>query len=256
MFISGVGNGFKITAPADATRRVLVLHVGGWKSGGTLRVHLSDRSSADYVDTTAPVTGQYNRNYTLTYQASGPKQTLEVTWTMATGEGNVTLSGAALAAALNNSSGPPAVVKLEWDPPARGPGSSDLLSYRIYRSTDSKNFSATPIAEIPVSSGSTYSDTDVRRGQTFYYRVTTVSRAGLESEPTNLVQTATPVDPCSTAPLVVTGLKWPASRTASGSLSWDSATRSVVSVSYTWGMGLAQSALFTDDRGCTFLAQN
>ena len=230
--------------------------MGGWKSGGTLRAHLSDRSAADYVDTTALANVQYSRNYILTYQAGGPKQTLEVTWTMATGDGNVSLSAAALAGSLNTPSGPPAVVKLEWDPPVRRPGSSEAVSYRIYRSTDSKYFSGTPIAEIPISSGSTYTDTNVRRGQTFYYQVKAVSRTGLESAPTNIVQTATPVDPCTSAPLVVTGLKWPASRTASGSLSWDSATRSVVSVSYTWGMGLAQSALFTDDRGCTFLAQH
>jgi hypothetical protein len=256
VLISGVGNGFVLSAPADATRRTLVLHVGGWKSGGTLRAHLSDKSVADYVDTTAAETGQYNRNYTLTYQAARPRQTLEVTWTMASGDGHVTLSGVALSAAQNDAAGPPAVVKLEWDPPARGFGSSDVLSYRIYRSTDSKNFPGPPIAEIPLLSGASYSDTNVRRGQTFYYQVRTVSRSGVESAPTNIVQTAAPVDACAAAPLLISGLKWPESRSSSRSFSWDSSTRTVVSVSYSWPIGLLQSALFTDDRGCTFLAKN
>ena len=174
---------------------------------------------------------------------------------MSAGAGNVSLSGAALSGGPNNTAGPSAIVKLEWDPPERVPGAPDAVSYRIYRSTDPNNFSRTPIAEIPISSGSTYSDTDVRSGQTFYYQVTTVARGGAESTPTNIVQTASAVDPCDDAPLVITGLKWPATRTASESLSWDSATRNVVSVSYSWPNGLIQSALFTDDRGCTFLAK-
>ena len=50
--LEGVGNGFTFTAPADATLRTLIVHVGGWHSGGTLIAHLSDGSAADYTDTT------------------------------------------------------------------------------------------------------------------------------------------------------------------------------------------------------------
>jgi hypothetical protein len=90
------GQGFSFTAPADTTRRTLVVHVGGWISGGTLTAHLSDGSAADYVDTTATSSGQYDRNYTLTYNAAAAGATLTVTWRFVSGGGNVTLNGAAL----------------------------------------------------------------------------------------------------------------------------------------------------------------
>ena len=36
VYISGIGNGFSITAPADTTQRTLTVYVGGWSSGGQL----------------------------------------------------------------------------------------------------------------------------------------------------------------------------------------------------------------------------
>ena len=96
LYIGGLGNGFSFTAPADTTVRTLTVHVGGWNSGGMLTAHLSDGSFADFTDVTANTSGQYDRNYTLTYSAVGAGQTLTVTWIMASGTGNVTLSGAAL----------------------------------------------------------------------------------------------------------------------------------------------------------------
>ena len=98
LYVAGTGKGFSLMAPADPTLRTLTVHVGGWKSGGTLTAHLSDGSSVDFVDTSATAPGQYDRNYTFTYTASSAGQTLKVTWVMATGSpGNVTLNGAALA---------------------------------------------------------------------------------------------------------------------------------------------------------------
>jgi hypothetical protein len=96
VYISGTGNGFSISVPADTATRTFVLHVGGWDSGGTLTAHLSDGSATDFVNTTAAASGQYDRNYTLTYQAGAAGQQLTVTWKMASGAGNVTLNGAAL----------------------------------------------------------------------------------------------------------------------------------------------------------------
>ena len=34
VYISGIGNGFSFTAPADVTTRTLTVHVGAWNSGG------------------------------------------------------------------------------------------------------------------------------------------------------------------------------------------------------------------------------
>ena len=89
-------NGFTFTAPADLTMRTLTVYVGGNNSGGTLVAHLSDASAPDFVDTTATNTSGYDRNYTLTYSAASALQSLTITWTMTSGAGNVTLSGAAV----------------------------------------------------------------------------------------------------------------------------------------------------------------
>ena len=102
LYLSGVNNGFSFTAPADANMRTLKVHAGGYYSGGTLTAHLSDGSAPDYSDTTAMVNGQYDRNYTLSYRATAPGQTLTVAWKMTSGStGNVTLDGVALAVPNN-----------------------------------------------------------------------------------------------------------------------------------------------------------
>jgi hypothetical protein len=95
-YINNVGQGFSFTAPASSASRTLVVHVGGYNSGGTLTAHLSDGSAADFVDVTSAASGQYDRNYTLVYHAGATGQTLTVTWKMTSGSGNVTLNGSAL----------------------------------------------------------------------------------------------------------------------------------------------------------------
>jgi len=102
IYIVGAGQGFSFTAPADTTARTLAAHVGGWNSGGTLTAHLSDGSAPDFVDVTTAATGQYDRNYTLSYQAGSAGQTLTVSWVMSSGlsYGNVTLNAAALTGAI------------------------------------------------------------------------------------------------------------------------------------------------------------
>jgi hypothetical protein len=95
--ITATGAGFSFTAPADQTSRRLIVHVGGTNSGGTLSAHLSDATAADYVNVSSTAGGRYDRNYTITYNAAGAGQTLTVTWTRSSGNGRVTLSGAALA---------------------------------------------------------------------------------------------------------------------------------------------------------------
>ena len=104
-YIGGVGNGFSLIAPADATTRTLILHVGGWNSGGTLTAYLSDGSAPGFTDTIASTGGQYDRNYTLTYNAAGPNQTLTVSWVMASGSGSVHISGAALSGGSSEPTG-------------------------------------------------------------------------------------------------------------------------------------------------------
>jgi len=96
-YIAGVGNGFQISAPADTTTRTLLVYVGGWNSGGRLVAHLSDGSTADFVNTAFSATGQYDVVFTLTYRAAAAGQQLVVQWTQASGTtGNVTVQAAAL----------------------------------------------------------------------------------------------------------------------------------------------------------------
>jgi len=96
LFMSFVGNGFSFTAPADGNIRKLTVHVGGWMGGGTFTAHLSDGSAPDFTDTTSPAYGQFDRNYTVIYNAASPGQTLKITWVDSSGGGNVTLNAAAL----------------------------------------------------------------------------------------------------------------------------------------------------------------
>ncbi len=56
-YINGAGNGFSFTAPADTSTRTLMVHVGGWNSGGTLTAHLSDSSATDFT----AITRQHQR---------------------------------------------------------------------------------------------------------------------------------------------------------------------------------------------------
>ncbi|HSW25479.1 MAG TPA: galactose oxidase-like domain-containing protein, partial [Burkholderiaceae bacterium] len=99
VYIDGVGNGYSITVPASTTSRTVTMLVGGWNSGGTLRAHLGDGSSADYVDTTAAASGSYYRTYTITYAAASTT-TLTLSWTQSAGpsNANVTLKAVALSA--------------------------------------------------------------------------------------------------------------------------------------------------------------
>ncbi len=96
VFLWGVGNGYALVVPADQNKRTLTVHVGGWNSAGQLQATLSDGSVVPYSDTTTVATGSYYRDYTVTYQAASANQTLQVTWTMTGGTGNLTLSSAAL----------------------------------------------------------------------------------------------------------------------------------------------------------------
>ena len=175
-FIAGIGNGFSITAPADTTQRTLTVYVGGWNSGGRLVAHLSDGSAVDFTDTTATASGQYDRTYTLAYAAASANQTLTVTWAVASGTGNVTLDGAALAGPVQAPAAPATLsamagntqVALTWT------ASTGATSYNIYRATASG-------AEVSYKTGVTgtsYTDSGLTNGTTYYYQVTVVNSGG------------------------------------------------------------------------------
>jgi hypothetical protein len=100
VYIDGVGNGFQITAPADTTQRTLTVYVDACGAQGKVTAHLSDASSADYVDsslnsTTTTLQGAYR----LVYQAAGSGRTLTVSYTNIKSNGacnNIALEAATL----------------------------------------------------------------------------------------------------------------------------------------------------------------
>lgn len=63
---------------------------------------------------------------------------------------------------------------------------------------------------------------------------------------TNTFGTAPPVDPCIADPLKITGVKWPTAQTGTRSLTWNSGTKKVKDLLFTWPGTLT----VTDDRNC------
>jgi uncharacterized protein YjdB len=100
-FVSGIGNGFSITVPADTTSQTLMLYCGVYAGQGTLTAHLSDSSSPDYKDESISGFGiAVDANYAINFKAGSPNQTLTITWKLNSFGGNVTLHGAALVSAI------------------------------------------------------------------------------------------------------------------------------------------------------------
>jgi hypothetical protein len=102
VYLPGANNGFRLTLPADTTKRTLKLYVGVWAAQGKLEASLSDGSATAFTDTTViNQTATSNAVYTLTYQAGAAGQTLTVNWTaqaVFNAYGNVTLQAATVAA--------------------------------------------------------------------------------------------------------------------------------------------------------------
>ncbi len=94
---SGTGNGFSFTVPASTQPQALTVYLGGYDSSGTLTAAISGAGSIPYSDTglSGPGTSYYGA-YTLTFSAAAAGQTMTITWKETSGNGNVTLYGAAL----------------------------------------------------------------------------------------------------------------------------------------------------------------
>jgi hypothetical protein len=99
LYLTGLNQGFRLTAAADKTVRTLKVYVGIWRAQGKLVAHLSDGSAVDFVDTSLTNSSGVTTLgvYTLTYQAASAGQTLTVTFTnQTTTSGNATLQAATL----------------------------------------------------------------------------------------------------------------------------------------------------------------
>lgn len=88
--VSGAGNGFHLSVPADTTPKTLVLYVGANNAQGQLTASLSDNSAASFVDSSLN-SGQGNDlsgTYRIDFRAGQPGQALNIDYVLLTDEGN------------------------------------------------------------------------------------------------------------------------------------------------------------------------
>ncbi len=97
LYIPGAGSGYKFTAPADTTTRVLRVYLGAYQSDATVTATLSDGSASSYTSTALQTpNAAANAYYDFTYAAGSSGQTLTVQCLGDSDAGNVTIQAAAL----------------------------------------------------------------------------------------------------------------------------------------------------------------
>jgi fibronectin type 3 domain-containing protein len=79
-------------------------------------------------------------------------------------------------------------IHLAWLPPAKS--RKPVAGYNIYRSSDGGD-SYSKLNTLPIPR-SEYDDASVRRGTTYFYRVKSVGKKGVESGPSNEIRMAVP----------------------------------------------------------------
>jgi hypothetical protein len=124
--------------------------------------------------------------------AAGGKCTIGVTFTP-----SVAAAEAATLSITDNALGSPQTVNLT------GTGRSDVIlswgaspssgieGYNVYRGTTSGGESSTPLNSTPIN-GTSYVDTNVTAGMTYYYVVTSVGSNGAQSAPSNETEAFVP----------------------------------------------------------------
>lgn len=104
IYVTGAGNGFQITLPADTASRTATIYAGVYKANAIVTATLSDSSAPAYVNTALlNSSNSSSAAFTLTYQAGSAGQTLTVTVVEASPaidpSGNVTVQSVTLQAA-------------------------------------------------------------------------------------------------------------------------------------------------------------
>ncbi|MHA1146919.1 MAG: hypothetical protein ACTSR8_01605 [Promethearchaeota archaeon] len=86
------------------------------------------------------------------------------------------------------------VVEIKWDDPL---GIDEKTIYKIYKSTDPdfKINNNLLLAEIKANEKTTYEDTDIKAGTTYYYKIVAVDRVGHESEVSDALKVEVPLNP-------------------------------------------------------------
>lgn len=86
LYVQGTSNGYTFTAPANTSKRTLVLYVGEYRGTGTLVAHLSDGSLADVTTNDTNDNGLRISKFTIEYRAT-QTGTLTVTWKLTNDNG-------------------------------------------------------------------------------------------------------------------------------------------------------------------------
>lgn len=86
---SGIGNGFSIDVNANNDTDTVNVYVSGYNVGAALAVHLSNNSSADYLNVVENTSGQWNLYYSIIYNAKQDNQKLNISWYQTNGNGYV-----------------------------------------------------------------------------------------------------------------------------------------------------------------------
>ena len=178
IYITSIGSGFTLSAPADTTTRTLTLYVGGWNSTGKLTARLSDSSAWDVTGTELGGSNFYDTVQTITYHAASAGQRVIVQWAQVGGIGRVTLQGAALAggglsppgvpANVSASDGTSTSVNVTWT------AVTGATSYTVYRSTSA----GTQGSALGSPTAPSFVDTTMTPGLVYYYGVTATNGGG------------------------------------------------------------------------------
>ncbi|MEE9571907.1 MAG: hypothetical protein V3W20_02535 [Candidatus Neomarinimicrobiota bacterium] len=105
IWIAGVGNGFRISVPANTKRQFINLYLGAWEARGKLTASLSDNSAPVVISFFEKQGTDYSNNnvrqYTLEFLSSSDNETLTIDWIVeefydADGWGNITLRAVTL----------------------------------------------------------------------------------------------------------------------------------------------------------------
>lgn len=176
------GSGFRWTAPADPSTRIMKIYCGAWQCDVRLTAHLSDGSAPDYVYTFVGTTNGLGKTYTLMYRAATSGQTLNVSIEnvrqhYGRDDNNVAL------AAITLAEGPPlptglsatptsvSQVNLSWTDPA-----TSETGFRVHWSTNQTAHNG-DYMELPANTTSC-GVTSLKPGTLYYFKLKAVNDDG------------------------------------------------------------------------------
>ncbi len=202
-------------------------------NGSALLGYWLYRSTASGAETLLGMLGTVN-SYTDTGLTNGTTYYYKITAVNAYGESALSneTSGTPVAPAttpgaptLNSATPGNNTVSLNWSAPASNGGSA-ITGYRVYRSTSSGNETALTTLGVVTS----YTDTAVNNGTTYYYKVTAlnaVGESGLSGE-----RSATPFAADATPPSKPANLTSPVVGTSQVALDWQDSTDNIAVTGY------------------------